>query len=111
MIKNRNIALCIFFSIITCGIYAIYWLVMLNSEMNRLTPEDSFQTGSGLVILFSIITCGIYGIYWAFKMGQKMNILKNDNSNHVLFLVLELIGLGIVNMGLMQAEINRHALG
>lgn len=30
MIKQRNIALCIVFSIITFGIYALYWFVCLN---------------------------------------------------------------------------------
>ena len=32
MIKQRNIALCIVFSIITFGIYALYWFVCLTND-------------------------------------------------------------------------------
>ena len=35
MIKQRNIALCIVFSIITFGIYALYWFVCLTSMLIR----------------------------------------------------------------------------
>jgi hypothetical protein len=109
MIKNRNIVLCIVFSIITCGIYSIYWLICLNNDMNTLTPGDDFQTSGGLVFLFSLITCGIYGIYWSYQMGQKMNMLTGDTNNHILFLILDIFQLSIVNFCLMQSEINKHA--
>lgn len=38
--KNRNIALCIIFSIITFGIYGIYWFICLTNEMNMATPDE-----------------------------------------------------------------------
>ena len=31
-IKKRNIVTCILLSIITCGIYGIYWLIVMTSE-------------------------------------------------------------------------------
>lgn len=36
MVKNRNIFLVYLFSIITFGIYSIYWLVSTKNEMNSL---------------------------------------------------------------------------
>ena len=78
MIKNRNIALAVIFSILTCGIYGLYWLVKLNNDMCALTPDDSYQTGGGMVLLLTIITCGIYGWFWAYKMGCKMDRLSAD---------------------------------
>ena len=31
--RERNIALCIIFTLLTCGIYGIYWMIVLNDEM------------------------------------------------------------------------------
>ena len=36
---QRNVALCIIFSVITCGIYSLYWLVVLNNDINELAGE------------------------------------------------------------------------
>lgn len=109
MIKNRNIALAVIFSILTCGIYGLYWLVKLNNDMCALTPDDSYQTGGGMVLLLTIITCGIYGWFWAYKMGCKMDRLSADKSHTVLFIILQAIGLGIVNYCIMQSTVNEHA--
>lgn len=55
MFKNRNIALAVIFSILTCGIYGLYWLVKLNNDMCALTPDDSYQTEGGMAFTKSII--------------------------------------------------------
>jgi hypothetical protein len=108
--KRRNIGLSIFFSIITFGIYSIYWFLSINDAMIELTPQDDYKTTGWKVFLFSLITCGIYNVYWAYQMGQKMNILKNSNENHILFLVLKILNFGIVNIAFMQDEINKRVL-
>ena len=87
--KNRNIALCIIFSIITFGIYGIYWFICLTNEMNMATPDDTYQTSGGMAFLFSLLTCGIYSFYWNYRMGQKIDSVKNG-SNAVLFLILSM---------------------
>ena len=56
----------------------------------------------GLAVLFSIITFGIYGIYWNYKLGKKLT------GSGTLYLILSLIGLGIVNYILGQSEINKY---
>lgn len=82
--KNRNIVLAIIFTLLSCGIYGIYWFINVNNDMNTLTPDDSYQTSGGLAFLFTLLSCGIYGIYWAYRMGAKMDKLKNGGS-HTLF--------------------------
>lgn len=109
--KNRNIAVSVILSIVTCGIYAIYWFITCTDEMNQVAP-DEYTTSGGMAFLFTLLTCGIYGIYWAYKMGMKLNAAQGNPaaSNHVLFIVLELFGFNIVNLCLLQSEINKHAL-
>lgn len=107
--NKRNIGLAILFTFITCGIYGIYWFIVMTDDMNKLSSEDGFTTSGGIAFLLTLVTCGIYGYYWAYKMGQKMNALTGDPNNTVLFLILQIFGLGIVNYCIMQSEINKHA--
>lgn len=107
---KRNIALCIIFTIITCGIYAIYWMYVMNEEINRMS-EDANGTSGGLVILFSILTCGIYTWYWLYRMGERCDVIKQKmgqpaSSSAVLYLILGIFGLSIVSFALMQDTIN-----
>lgn len=74
MIKERSIVLYIILSIITCGIFGLYWFVCITEDTNA--AADVAGTSGGLALLFTIITCGIYGFYWAYKCGEKIDIAK-----------------------------------
>ena len=39
--KERSIATSIVLSIVTCGIYGIYWLIVLNDEVKAAAKDDS----------------------------------------------------------------------
>ncbi len=111
-IEERNIAMVIILSLITCGIYGIYWFVKMTDEAKQLSSSDN--AGGGLAFVYTLITCGIYMIYWNYKMGknmyeagQKYGINIEDNS--VIYLVLSLFGLGIVSECLMQNDLNKFA--
>ena len=107
-VKKREIVKALIFSIITCGIYAIYWFIKLNDEINRLVGKAG-DTSGGVAFVLNLITCGIYGVYWGYQMGKKRDVLANDSSgsSHILYLVLMIFGLGIVAYALMQDAINK----
>ncbi len=109
--NDRNIVLAIILTIIKCGIYGIYWMYVLNEDINKLSDHPEATSG-GLVILFTIITCGIYGLYWYYKMGERVEEIRAkkglpNGSSAVLFLILGILGLGIVNYCIMQSNINQ----
>ena len=66
MTENRSIALYIVLTIITCGIFGLYWLVVLNNDVNTVSREQNPMSG-GVVVLLTIVTCGIYGYYWSYN--------------------------------------------
>ena len=70
--KKRDLALCVVFSIITFGIYGIYWFIKINNDANELANPPK-KTSGGVAFLLTLITCGIYGIYWAYKMGKQLD--------------------------------------
>lgn len=105
-IKERNIGLAIIFSILTCGIYLIYWMVKINDE----TLELSNKTGpSGVqVVLLTILTCGIYGYFWAYNMGRFTDSMRkvDNGSMGIVYIIFAFLGLNIVNFAITQDAIN-----
>lgn len=111
--RERNIAVAIILTIVTCGIYGIYWFIVLTDDA-RLASGDQQAPSGGIAFLLTLVTCGIYGIYWAYKMGKTLVMAKqkaslNAEDNSVLYLILQLFGLGIINYALMQNELNQLA--
>lgn len=111
-IQERNIVLSIVFTIITCGLYGIYWFICLTNDANEASGEQG--TSGGMAFLFTVITCGIYSLFWAYKMGEKLDIAKEKrgfgsgrSDAGVLYLILCIFGLSIVAWALMQNELNR----
>lgn len=112
MISKRDVAMAIILSIITCGLYGIYWFIVMTDESNNVSDEKT--SSGGLAFLYTLVTCGIYRLYWNYKMGQKLylagkkyNLPISDNS--VLYLILTIFGLDIVNYCLIQSDLNRFA--
>ncbi len=108
--RERGIAVSIILSIVTCGIYGIYWFICLTNEAEEASDDKSMASG-GVAFLLTLITCGIYGLYWAYKMGKLLMVAKEKNNlrsedNSVLFLILQLIGFGIINYALIQNSLN-----
>lgn len=113
-IKKRNIAVSIILSIVTCGIYGIYWTICLVNELNTASCRDG-DTSGGVVFLLSIVTCSIYMWYWLYKAGEKVNFVKqrngtpSDGNSGVVYMLLGIFGLSIVSFCLIQSELNNVA--
>ena len=110
--QQRSIAVAIILSIVTCGIYGIYWLITIVNELNEASGSEN-DTSGAIVFLLGLITCNIYTIYWMYKAGEKVNRVQqnygaySDSSASILYLVLALFGLEIVSLALIQNELNK----
>lgn len=106
MIENRNIALYIVLSIITCGIFGFYWLYTLNEDINAVSNEPN-PMSSALVIVLTIITCGIFGWYWLYKQGDNLDKVDGSSNSGIIYLVIGVFGLSIISWALMQDRLNK----
>lgn len=109
-IKKRNVAVAILLSIVTCGIYAIYWQVCLVNDVNKVKEDENTKSGI-VVFLLSLVTCTIYWLYWVFKTGECIDSAKTANgtptsSRGLVYLLLSIFGLGIVAMAILQSDLN-----
>ncbi len=111
MIQQRNIAVCIILSIVTCGIYGLYWLVCLTNDTN--TAAGTEGTSGGMVLLLTIVTCNIYSLYWGYKQGEKIDMAKQKkgmpSSNSTVLYLLLCLFVPVVAWALMQNELNNLA--
>lgn len=113
MVQERNIAVCIILTIVTCGIYGIYWFICLTNEANSASNTDG--TSGGMAFLLSLVTCGIYTFYWMWKQGEKIESAKSSRgleasgNSSIIYIVLTVVGLGIVSYALMQNDLNKLA--
>jgi nitrate reductase NapE component len=106
-IRQRSIVKAIVFSVITLGIYAIYWFVCLTNEINQASGRTA-DTRGGVAFLLSLVTCGIYEYYWAYKLGEKRDVVaKEKGSSNIIYLVLALFGFVIVAQALAQDALNK----
>jgi uncharacterized sodium:solute symporter family permease YidK len=106
-IKQRNIVTCILLTLVTCGIYGIYWTIMLAREaVSVKDPADN-----GLLEIVLMLLLPFVGFFMAEKKladgCQARGVAHTDNS--ILYLILGLIGLGIVNFCMMQNDLNKIA--
>ena len=112
-IEQKNIAVCIILSIITCGIYGYYWLYTLTEDMKTLSGDTTGASG-GMAIILTIVTCGIYQLYWMYKQGERLDTVKTQrglpsSNSGIIYLILSLVAMYIISYALIQNEINKLA--
>ena len=106
-IKERNIVVCILLTLVTCGIYGIYWVIMLAKEaVSVKDPSDNAILE--IVLMLFLPFLGIFLSEKKFAEGcAARGIPHSDNS--VLYLILGLVGLGIVGLCMLQNDLNKLA--
>lgn len=106
-IQKRNIVSAIIFTIITCGIYGIYWAICLARDaVSVKDPADGAVLEIVLMIFLPFL--GFFLAEQKFNEGCKAkNIPHSDNT--ILYLILGLLGLSIVNFCMMQSDLNKLA--
>lgn len=113
-ISKREIVSSVILSIVTCGIYMLYWTYCIANDSNTLLRANNRQEGTsgGMVLLLSIVTCGIYTLYFYWKVSKSLAELPSREGhtiqdNSIITLVLGFVGLGIVSLAIIQDEMNR----
>ena len=108
-ITPRSPAAVIIFSLITCGIYAIYWIYQFSVEMKEETGREDVSPG---LETFLCVICFPYCIYWSYRCAELLKAAQQkrgktvENDLPVLMLVLTILGLFIVAMAILQVKAN-----
>ncbi len=109
MLKNRSVAVVIILSIVTCGIYSLYWLW---TTIDALDKEGQASNMSAIV-QFILMFFYVGFILFAINADANINAIKAKKGmpttdNKVLYIILGII-FPIVLVALVQNEINKLA--
>lgn len=110
MVSQRSVGLAIVLTLITCGIFGIYWFVVMTTEVGKLSGDPSFTGGKHF--LLTLVTCGIWSYVWSYQIGKQIGDAQRQrgmpaSDNSVLYLILTFFGLGIVTYALVQSDVNK----
>ncbi len=106
-----NISKAVILTILTCGIYNIYWQYLQMNTVNLLLGRQEFSFLRWF--LLTLVTCGLYHIYHEYIFGRAISEAQTKHGVPVpgenlatISLVLSIIGLSIVSDAIQQREIN-----
>jgi cytochrome bd-type quinol oxidase subunit 2 len=104
MVKYRNPVLVIVFSIITLGIYGVYWLVSTTNELRRLT--STAPNPWSLLLLLVPVVGFFVAIWYYWKYSAAIGEISNFES-WLLFILWILVSPAA--MVIAQIELNKKA--
>ena len=107
-VSRRDIGICAALSIMSFGLYFIYWLYLLVRNTRVIKKDDSSFMGEFLCLIF----VPFYNLYWWYTRGKRMREEFsrqgiNANGNEVIYLILGIFGLSIVSAAIMQNDFNQ----
>lgn len=128
MIKEKNFWMYVFLTLITCGLYSIYFWYVTVEDLNIMFAGDGEETPNYIIVmLLSFVTCGIYFYIWLYKMSNRLQIsgmrmyqqeIQESGTTILLWMLLGSIVCGIgafvayyfifINFNKVAAEYNRR---
>ena len=104
--QKRSVLAVVLLTLVTCGIYQLYWYYVMAEDLNAKDSTKPELTNFVLAILLGVITCGIYLLYWLFRFYEKADAVLGK-SNLIIYFILSLFGFEIVSTALLQNDVNQ----
>ncbi len=104
----KNIALCLVLSLITCGIYNLYWQYQQILAVNDMLLEEKYSFWHWLLLTF--VTCGLYHIYHEYRMSEDIARVceRREKNDGLVSLLLTIFALSMVADAIQQSHINAY---
>ncbi len=118
-VQERNSAVVLLLSIVTCWVYFYYWVYRTSSELKQATGDPRIDPTLDLVL--SVVTCSLWGYYVLYRDAQMLHRTlvgfdprHQDQTQTVLVLCIVGLFVGVtffVAWYLVQEDLNRLARG
>ena len=67
---SLSLALALVFSLITCGIYSIYWAYKMGEKLDQARAERGVPTGSQAILYLILSIVGLEIVAWALMQSE-----------------------------------------
>lgn len=102
--RNRSLPLCIILSVLSCGIFYIYWFYRITKEIITELKYEKIDNPF-LNLVYLIFGLFFYNAWWNYKVSAYLATLENNNKIETDFWATPLSVLyGVV---LHQSRMNR----
>ncbi len=101
--KNRNIIKCVIYTILTFGIYGLYWISKLENEFAK---ENNREKKGTYLVVYTLLTLGTYKTVWLYKIGKDLEKIGHIN-NMYLYAIIDMLSFGLISIILLQIEVNK----
>ena len=108
-LKSKSIGLYLVLTILTCGLFNLYWNAKQMETCNTLLGGTEFSFFKWLVL--TLLTCGVYHAYYQFQMGSVIvNLMEKKKLKPISALpILSAVGT-VLFVGLIVDCIHQHEL-
>lgn len=108
MLEKRSVATVVVFSLLTCGIYMVYWTYVTCQALQQLGKKTSLPVI--LTTLMMLFYSSVGGALLAIDADDNVNAIKEaygipKQDNKILWLLLGIF-VPVVTVALVQNEIN-----
>ncbi len=112
--RPRSVVSVLLLSLLTCGLYYIYWVYTTSRDIQAYLREPDIPPVVELLLTF--FTAGLYLFYWDWKTAQQIARMQAGlglpvRDNSLLFLVFDVLGAGpIYGLGIVVPLIQQNDL-
>lgn len=109
MVKNRSVATVVILSIVTCGIYNIYWMWCAINELDSAGKKSNMDPIIQFILLFFYVGY----IVFALNASENINSIREQKGlppkdDKVLWIILSII-FPLAEIALVQSAMNEVA--
>jgi len=102
---NRSLLMYIVLTVVTCGIYDLFFINGIAKDVNAMCKDDGRKT-KGIIgfIILTCVTCGIYGLVWWYGVANRVSENSgkyglNISENGTTWLLWSLFGSMLCGLG------------
>lgn len=66
----RNPVTVLLLTLVTCGLYGLYWFTQIAGELNDALGEERFKPVTDIVL--SIVTCGLWFLWLEWRLANAV---------------------------------------
>ncbi|MBQ3281828.1 MAG: DUF4234 domain-containing protein [Eubacterium sp.] len=110
MLQNRSVAMVIILTIVTCGIYGLYWVYDTMHALEQTSGKES-SVNAIACLLLCIFVAPVGFILFGNGADEQLNMIKAQRGipttdNKVMYMILGFF-LPIVLIPIVQDEVNK----
>lgn len=105
---HRSIVVCLLLTLVTCGLYDIYWQYRQMVSVNDMVGARKYRFWPWL--LLTLLSLGLYNIYHQYRVTEDIARVTGRVGKHDGWIAaaLSAVGFSILVDAIQQSRINAH---